>query len=417
MNILLINFHYTIEDDPSLTLKNLSAITQDDHIVKISNGKDFDNSNIADYDKYDIIGMTVSTNFALKSYEIADEFRKRGKKVVLGGWHVSALPNEAKQHADSVVIGEAEKTWPALIKDCEEDNLKTFYKNEEPLDLRNMPILSDPDRVGVEASRGCPHGCMFCSISNSYEGNVYRKRSIEDIVEEIKTIKKDNFAFYDSSLTIDMDFTKKLFMKLKEVDKNFSASGNIDLLGKNEEFLKLASEAGCLGWCIGFESASQKNIDTMGKKTNTVKKYKSIIKKIHEYGMYVIGNFIFGFDYDTEDIFKNTVDFVDTIELDIPDIFILTPFPGTPLFNILESEGRILTRDWSKYDFGHVVFKPKLLDPEVLLENSKITFKKLYSWPKIIKRTYRSRKLNSSSFDYAIKLTKRFRGYALESQF
>ncbi len=417
MNILLINFHYTVEDCHSLTLKNLSAITPDTDFVKIINSKDLDISGISNYDEYDVIGMSVSTNLAFKSYEIADEFRRRGKKVILGGWHPSALPEEAKQHSDSIVIGEAEKTWPALIEDYKNDNLKPFYKNEEPLDLRNMPTLSDPDRNGVEASRGCPHGCMFCSISNSNWGNIYRKRPISNIVEEIKTIKRDNFIFYDSSLTIDIDFTKKLFKELKEVDKNFSASGNIDLLVKDEELLKLASESGCLGWCIGFESISQKNIDMIGKKTNTVKKYKLNVKKIHDYGMYITGNFIFGFDYDTEDVFKNTIDIVDTIEVDVPDIFILTPFPGTPLFDRLESEGRILTRDWSKYDFGHVVFQPKLLDPEVLLENSKKTFKKLYSWSNIIKRTYKSRKLNPSSFDYATKLTKKFRGYAMKSQF
>ncbi|MCD6237371.1 MAG: B12-binding domain-containing radical SAM protein [Thermoplasmata archaeon] len=348
----------------------LASLTPKKHQVKvIERGVEDINFD----DDSDLVGITTVTCLANIAYEIADSFRRRGVPVVIGGWHASALPEEAKQHADAVVIGEAEETWPQLLKDAESGKLKPFYRPKRPVDISKLPSLYNvyPKELGlgIQATRGCIYGCRFCSITNMKYRKVYRKRPISDVIEEIRKTSKV-FAFQDATLTIDLNYTKELFRNMIGLNKKFVAMGNIHILGRDEELLKLANEAGCIAWQIGFESICQKSLDSVGKKGNKVEKYPEWIKKIQDYGMAVEGSFIFGFDYDTLDIFNKTDEFVRKNNLKMAYANALTPYPGTPIYEQLEKEGRILTKDWSKYD-GHnyVVFKPKNMTPEELLTN------------------------------------------------
>jgi len=388
---------------PNLTVLTLAALTPKEHIVNIID----DTVETIIFDKkYDLVGITIMTPTANRGYELADEFRRRGTTVVLGGWHASVLPEEAKQHADSVVVGEAEELWPKLLNDFSNRKLKPFYKQTEKVDLGNVPLITDirksikygsfPD--GVEATRGCSVGCKFCCTTNKPLYKEYRKKPIKNILKEIDYIPSKFFVFIDSSLMFNPNFSKELFKKMKNYNKKFYMLGNIHDFENDDELLKLAADAGLMQINIGLESPDQIAIDSISKKTNKVKSYASIIKKIHDYGIGVLGYFMFGFDTDTLETFDKTLDFSNYIELDITNFMILTPYPGTPVYTQLESENRIITKDWSKYDLDNVVFKPKNMSPEELLSGTKRIAKEYYSSINVLKRIIRSTKVGYYPF-------------------
>lgn len=332
---------------------------------------------------YDLIGITVITQNAFLAYKIADEFRRRGKKVILGGRHPSVLPDEAVNHSDSVVIGEAEGTWPKLLKDFKKNKLKKIYFQDNILSANRIPmpkndIYQKGTNIAIQASRGCINRCEFCSMSNIKFRKNYRKKPIKKVIEEIKNIPNRTFVFHDNSLTNDPDYTKELFKAMTGLNKRFCLQGNQNVLNKDEELLKLSREAGCIDWFVGFESISEGALKEMGKKSNSVKEYISTIKKIHNYGMTVRAGFIFGSDHDKIDIFERTDEFVRISELDVPQSIIITPFPGTPLFDRLETEGRIITKDWSKYKMDNVVFQPKNMTSDKLLNETQNLQKSWY---------------------------------------
>jgi radical SAM superfamily enzyme YgiQ (UPF0313 family) len=211
-------------------------------------------------------------------------------------------------------------------------------------------------------------------------------RPIESVVEDIKLNPKRNFMFQDSSLTANTTYTKQLFKEMIGLDKKFFAYGNIDVLGRDEELLKLASEAGCIGWSIGFETISQETLNSIGKTTNKASEYMNSIKKIHDYNLIIIGSFVFGFDTHTKDIFRQTDDFISKSDIDYPYPNILTPYPGSPLYDNFNKQGRILTKDWSKYNLKNVVFQPKNMTPEELYNNVEESFKNWFKISKIFER-------------------------------
>lgn len=377
-----------------LTFAVLAEVTPEDHSVEIMEGRPHE----IKYDgQYDVVGITCTTRYAHWAYEIADKFREGGSFVVLGGWHPSALPTEAKQHADAVVIGEAEETWPELLNDFKNGKTKSFYFPKRPVDPELIPHPSDKlypkgTKFTVMATRGCPTGCNFCSITNMKFRNIVRKRSIEEVIKDIKARPSKIFNFEDNSLTNDPKYSKELFKAMKGINKKFFAFANIPILGKDDEFLKLASEAGCVGFSVGFESIYQQSIDFINKPTNKVENYASAIKKVHDYGIILIGSFVFGSDYDTLEIFDETDEFVNKYEIDVPDPYVLTPYPGTPLFDKLDKEGRILTRDWAKYNLERVVFQPKNMSPEELEINTKLLHDIWKKYSNIFRRTMKSAK-------------------------
>lgn len=375
---------------PPLTFPTLAAYTPPVHSVIMIDER----MEKIDFDiPCDLVGITAITCEATRAYEIADEFRKREVAVVLGGPHVSMLPNEAKNHADSVVIGEAEESWPRLLNDFEKGELKPFYQQTHPTDLRtllhpDMSLLSCRTFFGgVYSSRGCPIGCKFCHISNTKDGRIFRKRPIEEVVQEIRESRKRIIMFYDASMTIDVEHTKELFRALRGLHKRFLCLGNIDILGEDDDLLRLAREAGVIQWAVGFESVSQESLSELWKKTNKVANYIKTIEKIHAYKMLVRGFFVFGFDHDNKDIFDKTAEFVQMSHLDAANFGMLTPLPGTPLFKNLEQQQRILTTEWEKYGFHRpVVFQPKELTEMELINGYKKSYREYYNWHAIAKR-------------------------------
>jgi radical SAM superfamily enzyme YgiQ (UPF0313 family) len=392
---------------PPLTLEQLYAIIPEHNEVTIIDeriGKKID------YDKqYDIVGITAFTAHINRAYEIADKLRKKGTKVVLGGYHPSAIPEEAKQHADSVVLGESEYSWPRLLKDVKNDSLKSFYMADKPVNQEDIPSAKR-DQTGdkyfcaaVQASRGCPNRCEFCAISNMKHGAIVRKRPVNNVIEEIKTISQKYLHFYDPSMTSHPAYSKSLFKEMIGLNKKFTCNGNVGTLYKDEELLKLASEAGCAQWYIGFESFSQKNISQIGKKTNKVEEYRPAIKKIRDHGMNIHGHFVFGLDNDGKDVFDTALSSINDLGLTTVEFHVQTPFPGTPLFDRLDREGRIISKDWSRYTLNNVNFKPKLMSEEDLFNGVCKLKERFYSFNNFTQIIHKMEEMSFSSLSYMMK--------------
>lgn len=390
-----------------LILQQLAALTPRRHSIdmiyeRIGEKVRFD-------ENYDLVGMSCTTYNAVQTYNIADSYRELGVPVVLGGYHPSALPEEAKQHADSVVVGEAEVLWPKLLEDLERGSLKPFYKQESFVDPSQIPgARRDLDKKiyqklpgALQTSRGCPYRCKFCSISNIIEGCQLRPRPVEDIIEEIKNIESEYLFFSDASLTINPPHTKRVFKKLAELDKKFLTYGNISGLVKDEELLRLARDAGCVAWYVGFESVSQATINGIGKSSNKVEEYYNSVKKVHDYGMAIMGSFIFGFDTDTPDIFDMTSEVINSYNIDSADFNILVPFPGTPLFDEFDRDGRIFTKNWSKYTGEQLVFTPKNMSEKEMIDGVNKVTRRYYSFSNFFNRSAQNVRLGFySSFQF-----------------
>jgi radical SAM superfamily enzyme YgiQ (UPF0313 family) len=401
---------------PSLTLEQLAAATPKNHDITLIDER---------YQKInynwdgDLVGISCLTHSAPHAYEIAERFRNKGIKVVLGGYHPSALPREAIKHADSVVIGEAEISWPLLIQDYENKKLKKIYN----LKIVEADQIPKPKRINkkvnvasIQATRGCPYNCKFCSVNN-VEGCNVRLRPVERVVEEINSINSKKLFFADSSLTINPKYSKNLFKAMKDNSKKFSCFGNINILSKDDELLNLARDAGCNLWIAGFESINQETIEDIGKNTNKIQEYAKAVRKIRDHGMMISGLFMFGFDTDTKDVFKNTIDSVKKLNLDKIGFAMLTPFPGTQIYNELDKQGRILTKDWTKYNLKHVVFQPKNMTPEELKRGTVDLVMEFYSFGNSFKRATGdinitpSRFLNRIIADYSTKKLYNIFGY------
>jgi len=325
----------------------------------------------------DLVGITGLTCVINRAYAIADGFRERGVKVILGGVHPSLLPGEAKEHADSVFIGEAEGVLVKVLQDFEAGELKPFYKNREWSDLKGMPLprrdlLAEgyrPFFKVIETTRGCPNRCEFCSIP-IINGKRYRLRPLEEIDRELSLIieKKGEYLFLaDDNVTANENYARSLFEIFKHHRIKWMAFTTIKI-AMNEELLKKAQESGCVSLFIGFESLLQENLDSVSKRFVNAKELSNWVNTIQHYQIGIHGSFIFGFDGDDPTIFRRTVEFVQKNNIELPTFSILTPFPGTPLQKRLEEEGRIFDRNWSHYDMSHVVFEPRKMTVRELQE-------------------------------------------------
>jgi radical SAM superfamily enzyme YgiQ (UPF0313 family) len=379
-----------IYGNPSLTLPMVAAVTPPGHEIRIIN----ENYEKIDFSTdYDVVGISVLTINAFRSYDLAKIFRNKGAKVILGGYHVSALPDEAKEHADAILIGEAEVVWPQIIKDLEKGKLKKIYRPTEKPILGEMPRARRDLYVkffsgAIQATRGCPVGCEFCPTTRLL-GRKLRKRPVEDVIDELKTIPNKVIIFRDASLTADPAYSKSLFKAMKKIDKKWIANANLNVLGQDEEFLKLARDAGCLQVFVGFESISKETLRKIHKMSNIniVDKYAEYVNKIQKQGIAVSGGMIFGFDEDTPDVFDESYKAMEEWQADSIELNILTPYPGTALYERMEKEGRIFSKDWSKYTQAHVVYEPMKMTVQELSEGYRWITRKHYSMNEIIKRT------------------------------
>lgn len=377
-NKILIQSTSKKKKSPLLGLPYLAAVTPDDIEVRII---DEVNGTCTDpmLEEADMIGITGMTMHANRMYHLADHYRAKNIPVVLGGIHVTYMPEEALLHADSIVVGEGEEVWGKLLYDFKQGALQKVYKSEDPISIENLPfpklnLLDGPSYHhpegslnSVMASRGCPHDCDFCCVSKMF-GRKVRIRSIDHVIEEINCLKKDFVFFNDDNIIGNPAYAKALFTALKPLDLSWGGQASIKL-AENEELLHLAKESGCKTIFIGIESLNTKNIESVNKhRINKVNNYKESLLRIQEQGIKIIGSFIIGLDNDNEESFDQLFEFIEDTELEHPVINILTPFPGTRLYERMKSENRIIDKDWTHYDFGHVVFKPNRLTPERLQE-------------------------------------------------
>lgn len=323
----------------------------------------------------DLVGITALTTQALRTYEIADRFRERGVPVVVGGVHPTFMPEEAKEHADSVVLGEGELIIDQLIDDFERGELKPFYRAERLHDLHDLPLPRrellgkgySPIFKVIETTRGCPNRCEFCAVP-VIAGRRYRTRPLADIQRELKSIVKREGEYIfiaDDNALAQRSHATGLFEIFKELKVRWTAFATVEI-AKDVELLKLAGESGCISLFIGFESLQKENLDGPKKRFQGVEDLQGFIARIHDHGIGIQGSFIFGFDHDDPGVFERTVEFIHQNRIELPTFSVLTPFPGTPLWERLEREGRIFDRDWSHYDLSRVVFAPKRMTPEQL---------------------------------------------------
>lgn len=359
--------------------------------------------NPKEYLDVDLVGISVMTGTARRAYSIADYFRSNDIKVILGGIHTTLMPEEAQRHADSIVVGLAEETWPQALRDFSDNCLKSRYQMRANLTSDSF-ITPIPDRSifdkkkyitvnSIESTRGCAYTCSFCAVARAW-GNRYFMRPIESIISEISQMQGNELCFLDPSMTCNRDFSLRLFRAMIPFKKWWVGCATIDV-AHDPELLKAMAASGCRGLLIGFESVSQNSLYEVNKPFNNVNRYLEAIKKLHEHGIGIQACFVFGLDTDDRDVFKRTVEFVYRSEIDLPQFSVLTPFPGTEVFNELDRAGRIINRNWSLYDAEHVVFKPKNMSVEQLQQGLIYAWRKSYSLRSIFKRLSGSRCLLS----------------------
>ena len=375
-----------------LNLPTIAALTPKDWDVEILDAR----VKPVDYDtRVDLVGITGFTAEMPSAYSIADNFRKKSVKVVMGGVHVSAVPDEALKHADAIVIGEAELVWEKLLADFQRGELKQKYKADHLCDMKNMAIprreLLDRSMYSgfytLQATRGCPFNCDYCAVT-AFFGHEFRVRPVDEVIEEIKGFDKREFFFMDDNIVGRPKYAKELFRKLIPLKVTWGSQASITM-AKDPELLELYAKSGGKYAFIGFESLSQKNLENMHKGWNSAKDYKEAIRKIHGAGINIVGSFVFGLDEDDTSVFKTTFDFLMETNMAAAQFHILTPLPGTVTYGILEKEGRIIDRDWAKYHTGEVVFQPKGMTAEQLQNGYYWIFRNTYSIKNILKRNFR----------------------------
>ena len=374
-----------------LTLPTLAALVPDDldtEVACIDEG-------IEEVDvelEADLIGLTVITGTAPRAYELAARFRARGITVVLGGPHVTLVPDDAQPHADSIVVGYAEDSWPQLLRDHVAGRLQPRYTQAPDLDLAGRP---EPDRSVLprrrylttdvfEATRACIHNCSFCVVPFAW-GRQPLQKPVEEIVAEIRRKGSQRAIFIDLNLVADRGYARRLFKGLIPLGIEWYGLATT-LLADDLPLLDLAAESGCRGLLMGLESIEQANLDRNQKRFNTPDDYALVVERLHERRISLQGCFVFGLDEDGPDIFERTAQLAVDIGIDLPRFAIVTPFPGTALHDRLDAEGRILTHNWELYDGQHVVFQPKRLSVDELQAGTEAAWKLAYSWPNIARR-------------------------------
>jgi radical SAM superfamily enzyme YgiQ (UPF0313 family) len=397
---------------PHLSLPTLAAYTPEGAEVEIVDEKFHA---LPDARGYDLIGITAMTPLAPKAYRIADMFRKQGVPVVMGGYHPTVLPDEALEHADSLCIGEAETVWPTIVANAKAGRLKERYQADSFPCLENLPpsrrgLLKIPrskrfEHINVyflQTTRGCPYRCSFCAVTSVLGGKL-RHRPVAEVETEIESLgirrlergqKRDRFHniifFTDDNIVGHRSYAADLLRMVSTFNLKWVGQASTNV-ADHEEILTLLQESGCMGLAVGFETLSQKNIRDVGKGVNRTQEYLDRIRKIHSYGIGLAGNFIFGFDHDEETAFAEVVEFVDTARLEGFYYSLLTPYPGTPFYQQMVAEGRILEKDWALYDTDHVVYRPRLMGAETLMKGYRWAWRRSLTYRSILTRLLGSR--------------------------
>lgn len=406
---------------PKLSLPVIAAYTPPGWDVKLVDESVQD----IDFDEpCDLVGLSVMTCYAPRAYEIATEFRKRGKTVVLGGVHPTYCPDEALRYCDAIVCGEAEDLWPELVSDFEAGKMKRMYKMENfpSLDQYISPRvdLLSPDAYMTRqcsfTTRGCHFECEFCSVS-PFNGKTTRRRPVPEVIKELSEVKKwmhselierirnesvwkalltgvrirlgiedgSIVAFVDDLHNSHRPYCRELWEALKSLNIKWGCQATM-FLGDDREMVKLAADSGCVSVFVGMESISEDALEETNKGFNRIRLFDDEIKMFHDHGIMVNPGMVFGFDNDDEAVFERSYEFLVKNHVELAYFNVLTPLPGTPLFDRYEAAGRIFDKDWSKYDGKHVVFSPSRMTPEQLQEGFYWINHKFYSLPCIWKR-------------------------------
>jgi radical SAM superfamily enzyme YgiQ (UPF0313 family) len=372
-----------------LSLLVLSALTpkKDFEVTIVDEYKDKLDLNA----KYDLVAITSSTFTINRAYELGDLFIKKGSKVILGGVHVTFMPDEAAKHANSVVIGECEEIWNDILRDFKYGKLKRKYFGGLT-DLKKLPVLNESYfkkyLPSIQISRGCPNSCDYCTVS-CLNGTKIRTRNIEDVIKEIRNISNKSawrlIFIVDDNLFDNRQYAIELFKRMASLKVHFFAPISIKN-ALDEELLNYAYIAGCRFLFIGFESINPDCLKSVHK-FNLINKYIEGIKKIKKRGIMIWGLFMFGFDYDTKQSIKETFEFAISNKIDIMVVSFLTPYPGTRLYQKMKMEKRIITNNWSEYDeTSNIVIKLDNISKTELLNEVNKGYKKFYSIGSIFRR-------------------------------
>ena len=381
-----------------LTLTTLAALTGDDPELDYRLVDESVDEVPLDYPA-DLVGISVITGTSRRAYALADHYRARGVPVVLGGVHVTAMPEEARQFADTVVLGMADRSWPRLVADLKAGRLQETYAEEiDPAagdvveglptprwDLQRKSGYMMPHTVLL--TRGCTHACDFCMVPVMWRR--FQKRPIADIVRDIRAVPGRRFAVSDVSPFEDREYAKELLSAIVPLKKKWGALATTRITDDPELF-DLLVRSGCQFLLIGFESVGQSALKGIYKSFNRTEDYRELMRRLHEAHIVVQGTFVFGFDHDTPEVFSSTVERIDELRIDIPRYSIYTPYPGTRLFQRLEEQGRILSYDWGDYDTMHVVFRPAQMTPNELYEGFRSAYRDTFRLGSILRRTWAS---------------------------
>jgi radical SAM superfamily enzyme YgiQ (UPF0313 family) len=339
----------------------------------------------------DLVAITCNTPAANHVYRIADALRTRGKRVVLGGPHVSALPTEALGHADAIVVGEGERVWPQVVRDFERGRWASVYHGR-PADLRGMPAprweLIRGRRYGravTIATRGCVHRCGYCSIPFMY-GRGQRRRPVEEITSELALMPGKTVVFWDDYLTANRDYALTLFRAIAPHRKWWTTQTTIRF-AFDDVLMEEAAASGCKAVFVGLETISQRSLDSQGKSFNQARQYERAVGNLHRHGIAIQAGTMFGLDGDDPKIFERTARHYREIGIDSATVGIVVPMPGTPLFTQMQSEGRLLTTDWDRYNGKvHAVFRPAQMSARDLEQGVSWFASEFYSIASILDR-------------------------------
>ena len=383
---------------PPLGLLTVANLLRGEHKVLLEN----ENIQEIDFsDRPDIVGISVTVDVLPRAMEIARRFREKGCKVVAGGIHITTAAETIPENAfDALCIGQAEGTWPDIVRDFESGCLKKVYRCRplmpEEIVSPAYDMLTEAPYLYcniVHTSRGCPYRCDFCY--NSSCAHQYINRDIDDVIREIRSLKTRHILFIDDNFAGNPAWTKRFLRAIMPLKLKWNAAVSINA-ANDAELMDLMQESGCRSLFIGFESVNPAAIEGVHKQQNTLIQYEKAVEEIHNRGIMINGSFVFGLDGDTKETFRATLDWIVKNRIETVTSHILTPYPGTVLYRRMAEDGRLTSHDLSLYNTANVVFRPQGMSEEELYEGYLWIYRKIYSFKNILKRMPKARHQKST---------------------
>lgn len=378
---------------PSLTLPTLVSLVPEDLNIEVDTCDEMSQRVNYDKKKYDVVAISFETSSSIQAYNHGNAFKERGAYILYGGYHTTFMPEEALRHGDSVIVGPAEVSLTQFFYDFAMGSPKRFYEQSkyEACHMK-IPARSKVSHAkylnipAIIADRGCNNGCKFCAISKMWLSN---PRPIEEVIQEIKGLNSNKMIFFDPNFFKPKDYALALMRELEKLKVKWATNATADV-AFDDELLSAARRSGCSGVLIGFESLSQQSLKGVGKRFSNTERYKEVVERMHSYNISVNGCFVLGFDHDTEEELLSIPEKVKYMHLDLTRFAILTPIPGSELFKELDDQGRIITKDWRRYNQHYAVFQPAHMSPQRLEEIYRRVWKETYTLKNIAGRVWGS---------------------------